>query len=396
LSPYLHQHRDIITDWGYENCSDIYESFDDYISDDDFFYIVSQRYFSVFPELMKERMAYDSSRGIITLEEKEYTGITIQLFDIPKLRDIGCCDNFLLEALTGVDERKHKHLLVNVDFAFGEQAQHVLRSMLLTFGRSTRSVSVMGKAGGLLGSRGDILFPTHFIHEQGDLPDYRSVDNSDIDINLLHEMSCVPIHVGPVVTIPGTLLQNRELLRFYKMIWVSIGIEMEGTYFEEALNQARLMGIVGENIKSRYLYYVSDLPLSKGTTLAKPMTLSELIPSMYAISRILIWHVLDITVNQVSIPSPVSTTTPPTSKKDWHEKLHRVANVCRAITRFKVGENKSRILGRSNSLSGAPRYYLDGTTNEISETDSAKQNHLSADDTTNQDSTSMTESKQAT
>ncbi len=31
---------------------------------------------------------------------------------------------------------------------------------------------------------------------------------------------------------------------------------MEGTYFEEALNQARVMGIVYPDIRSRYLYYM--------------------------------------------------------------------------------------------------------------------------------------------
>ena len=63
--------------------------------------------------------------------------------------------------------------LVVEDFAFGEQAQHVMRSLLLTYGRSVRSVNIMGKAGGLSGSRGDILFPTHFINEKSDIPDYR-------------------------------------------------------------------------------------------------------------------------------------------------------------------------------------------------------------------------------
>jgi hypothetical protein len=51
------------------------------------------------------------------------------------------------------------------DYAFGEQARFILQSLVLLFGSHIRSVNIMGKAGALVGKRGDILYPSHLIFE---------------------------------------------------------------------------------------------------------------------------------------------------------------------------------------------------------------------------------------
>ena len=56
-------------------------------------------------------------------------------------------------------------LTLHSDYAFGEQARHILQSLILLFGHHVRYVNVMGKAGALIGKRGDILFPSHLIFE---------------------------------------------------------------------------------------------------------------------------------------------------------------------------------------------------------------------------------------
>ncbi len=157
------------------------------------------------------------------------------------------------------------------------------------------------------------------------------MDNSDIDVEALHLLSGRPVHVGPVVTIPGTLLQNRRLLRFYKTIWTAIGIEMEGTYFEEALNQARVMGIISEDVRSRYLYFVSDTPLvGSEASLSANMTITEEIVPTYAITRILLQLVLmpKDTSSDAVIARPAPLTRKPS--------LRAVDGVIRAITRMRV------------------------------------------------------------
>jgi hypothetical protein len=169
LSPYLHLNRSNIEKWADTG----YTDFETGLSQDDTFYLHSHKYFESFPHLQAARKEYDSKAGIYTVDEHEFTGITVQLFDLSRLKETALgnssIDASISEVLNSRSESR-RHLLVNIDYAFGEQAQHVLRSLLLTYGRLVRSVSVMGKAGSLTGSRGDILFPTHFIHEKGDIP----------------------------------------------------------------------------------------------------------------------------------------------------------------------------------------------------------------------------------
>ena len=46
------------------------------------------------------------------------------------------------------------------------------------------------------------------------------------------------IHTGPVLTVGGTLLQNRVMLGFYRHIWRCVGLEMEGSFFLRQLRRA--------------------------------------------------------------------------------------------------------------------------------------------------------------
>lgn len=119
-----------------------------------------------------------------------------------------------------------------------------------------------------------------------------------------------------MVTIPGTLLQNRRALRLYHTIWASIGLEMEGVYFVQALNKARVMGIITPSVQSRFLYYTSDLPLAAGASLAKPMCLEELIPPFYAITRIFLLKCL---MCDVCVRGGVAETTSSTDSTGYVE-----------------------------------------------------------------------------
>lgn len=339
LSPYLRENRVSIEQWG--AASNLY--IDSNLSAEDRFYSIADLYFSTFPTKLEERRVRDKRSGIMELEEKEFTGITVQLFNISKLIQSDENIAFIDSSLQDIMHRRitgKVHLLVNLDFAFGEQAQHVLRSLLISFGKSIRSVNVMGKAGGLVGNRGDILFPTHFVREKGDLPDYRSLDNGDVDLAKLHHLCSRPVHVGPMVTIPGTLMQNRRLLRFYSSIWSAVGIEMEGTYFEDALTQARLMGIINYDARSRYVYYTSDTPLKgSSSSLSLNMTQSEEVTPQYAITRLLLELMLDSRCAVPEPTTPVSIASPDHVNSNLRQKsitLKSLVTAVKAIKRFKI------------------------------------------------------------
>ena len=93
------------------------------------------------------------------------------------------------------------------------------------------------------------------------------------------------IHEGPVLTVAGTLLQNREMLQFNRQIWRCVGLEMEGTFYYRQLQKATSSGLLSGSPTSRILYYVSDLPLDHVANLSGRLRASEGIPPLYAATR---------------------------------------------------------------------------------------------------------------
>jgi hypothetical protein len=73
-----------------------------------------------------------------------------------------------------------------------------------------------------------------------------------------------------MVSVLGTSLQNRDLLKFFhNSTWDVIGLEMEGAHYQKAIQAAsQLRGNIKPDIKVRYAYYASDNPLETGSTLA--------------------------------------------------------------------------------------------------------------------------------
>jgi hypothetical protein len=146
------------------------------------------------------------------------------------------------------------------------------------------SISIMGKAGVLPGKKGDIMLATAHVME-GTADNY-IVDN-DLRIEDFGDYSSV--FAGPMVTVLGTSLQNRDVLeRFHTSAWRAIGLEMEGGHYQRAINAAIIQGYIPPDMKTRYAYYASDNPMISGQTLAAgPMGEDGIVPT-YLISKIIL------------------------------------------------------------------------------------------------------------
>ena len=104
------------------------------------------------------------------------------------------------------------------------------------------------------------------------------------------------VHVGPVVTIAGTMSQNAKLLRYYKHLWGCVGMEMEGSYYSRAIKEAVEQRVLRADLKTRFLYYTSDTPLASAEeSLAAGMTPTEGVPSVYAVMRAFLCAILNDT-----------------------------------------------------------------------------------------------------
>ncbi len=204
--------------------------------------------------------------GMYSLPDRSGTNIDVQIFDTAKI-DFSK-SNFASATFQG----EHPVLIV-MDYAFGEQAYETIDELLKPFksGKekthlNVESVSIMGKAGILVGDKGDIMIPNAHINEG-------TADNYPFKNELtqaLFEGNGIPVFAGPMVTVLGTSLQNKDLLKFFHdSTWGVIGLEMEGAYYQKAIQSAsKIRRSIDPNVKVRYAYYASDNPLETGSTLA--------------------------------------------------------------------------------------------------------------------------------
>jgi hypothetical protein len=177
-----------------------------------------------------------------------------------------------------------------MDYAFGEQAYETMDELLKPYkenGNATHldveSISIMGKAGILEGGKGDIMIPSAHIFEgtADNYPFTNELSKEDL------EGFGVQSFDGAMVTVLGTSLQNRDLLKFFHdSTWNVIGLEMEGAHYQKAIQSAsRIRGNISENVKVRYAYYASDNPLETGATLASGgLGMTGVLPT-YAITQ---------------------------------------------------------------------------------------------------------------
>lgn len=235
----------------------------------------------------KARREQDARDGFVRLSESAFTGIQVDLVDLRRLAG-RAIDPALPASATGVNA-----LLVNIDFAFGQQAADILGNLITLFGRRVRSVNVLGKAGALVGRRGDLLVPDAFVEQGADgLLPLAHLQRIDL-ARLAARASGRDVHRGRLLTVAGTLLQNRRMLHFYRRIWDCVGLEMEGLYYARKLVDAQRLGMLRDDVDLRFLYYVSDVPLATAASLVERLGAAEGIPPLYAITREILCSILE-------------------------------------------------------------------------------------------------------
>lgn len=281
LSRWLVDHADTLLAWGRTNAPHLVDH--DWYTPDDRIIAIARLYLEANPEARVERDQTDACAGTAWLRETAYTGIAVQLFDLSKLADRPIAAG--LRAPSGAHG-----LLVNIDYAFGQQAEPILANLVALFGHRIRSVNVLGKAGALVGKRGDIMLASGFIAQGSDTLQPAS---STLDVVALHaDLPGRDIHVGRVLTVVGTILQNAPLLHYYRNLWQCVGLEMEGSWYCRQLREAQQLGILRPDIRANFAYYTSDLPLEPHQSLAAGLGATEGVPPLYAITRQVLRQIL--------------------------------------------------------------------------------------------------------
>lgn len=207
--------------------------------------------------------------GMIFMDDKSGTNIDIQIFDTAKFGKDTCCYE-LPENMP----QEQKPVIFVMDYAFGEQAYETIDELLKPLEEedgkkyflTVDSLSIMGKAGILEGGKGDLMIPSAHIFEgtADNYPFNNELSAADFEGHGLKVLE------GTMVTVLGTSLQNKDVLKFFhESTWNVIGLEMEGVHYQKAIQSAsRIRKSIKKDVKVRYAYYASDNPLETGSTLA--------------------------------------------------------------------------------------------------------------------------------
>lgn len=202
--------------------------------------------------------------GMISLPDTSGTNIDVQIFDTAKI-------DWKKTAFPNAQLGNIKPVIIVMDYAFGEQAYETIDELLKPYKKDNsllevKSVSIMGKAGILKGGKGDIMIPSAHINE-GTADNY--FFHNELSVAMF-ENNDIAVFAGPMVTVLGTSLQNKDLLKFFhESTWGVIGLEMEGSYYQKAIQSAsKIRKSIPHDVKVRYAYYASDNPLETGSTLA--------------------------------------------------------------------------------------------------------------------------------
>ena len=216
--------------------------------------------------LQKKVKEYASENGLIYIKDTSGTNINVQVIDTQKIDSSKI--PFKKVASKGKDP-----VIIVMDYAFGEQAYETMDELLKPYKEkqgsthlNVESISIMGKAGILEGGKGDIMIPSAHIFEgtADNYPFTNELSKEDL------QGFGVASFDGAMVTVLGTSLQNKDLLKFFHdSTWNVIGLEMEGAHYQKAIQAAsKIRGNISEDVKVRYAYYASDNPLETGATLA--------------------------------------------------------------------------------------------------------------------------------
>jgi hypothetical protein len=210
---------------------------------------------------------YALLNGMFELNDLSGVNIPCQIIDCSLIKDF----NFLQSS----NSKKYQKddVIIVMDYAFGEQAYELMDELLKPYGKNdkktllnVRSISIMGKAGILCGTKGDVMIPNAHVFEG-------SADNypfeNKFDTSSLND-SGLNVFKGPMITVLGTSLQNKDILRYFlKSSWKAIGLEMEGAHYQKAIQAAsKIRNSIKKDVHLRYAYYASDNPLETGSTLA--------------------------------------------------------------------------------------------------------------------------------
>lgn len=278
ISPYLYENKDRILNYCKEK--NIQFKTQKFLNPNDELIAASYYYFLDFPDEKIVRNQMDKDSGIISINETFSTGVKVLIINVNKLNPEKC------DPSVKIKPASKNHIIVHIGYTFGAQSTAIMKPLLMLFGEKSRSFNIIGKAGALVGNRTDILIADRMFHDK--THDLIKINTGSIEVEELKQQAGTDVHLGPMLCVAGTILQNNDLLRFYKYVNGCVGLEMEGFYYVHEIDKAMKGGMISKDFLTRCFYYSSDLPLDPTQNLSMEggnISWEEGVGSILAIQR---------------------------------------------------------------------------------------------------------------
>ena len=282
ISPHLYMHKDEILSWAKKYKIEL--KIKTFLNENDKLIAYSYYYYKAFPDKDKERQEMYLRSGIEIVENTFGTGVNILVINVNKLDKVNKDPNIKIKPAS------KNHIILHLEYTFGKKSHDIIKPVLMLFGDKARSLNILGKCGGLTGQRSDIIVADSIFTDK--THELVSLNVGELGLDTLKNATKCDIHKGPLLTVAGTILQNYELLNFYKHVMGCVGLEMEGFYYAAEVENSVKHRLVNSKFISRFFYYVSDLPLDPTQVLSQEgsnVSWDEGVCSMNAIQR----HILN-------------------------------------------------------------------------------------------------------
>lgn len=271
-------------------------------NDDDRYYHILTCLLETEPVIREAYRLQLELNGFTLLEDAHPSALIVDLIDVSKIRPSDT-DAALFEQMQVASERSQngkKHFIINVDKTFGAQVEAILRSLLLTFGNHVNSVNITSKAGGLVGCRGDIAFPSKILFSKQsfgeDCTDEIRVCNASLTPEVINRFltrsTSAKIHRGTCICAPGFVFHSPSVLKFYKVVHGCTAVDMQSSYIKRQLEECRRTGITSKPIKSRFLFYFDDMPFGNEDGSEIRRMKKEMFATTFATERCLLYAIL--------------------------------------------------------------------------------------------------------
>ncbi len=252
ISPHLYINKEEILKWCEEK--KIILKNKRYINEIDKLIAYSYYYYKNNEDKIKERNELNLKYGIEIYDKTYGTSVHFMVINVNKL-----CENNILSEKLGfkIKPASKNHIFIHIGNTFGSQSHDIIKPVIMMLGKKIRSMNILGKCGGLIGKKGDIMISTRqFLDKTHDVV---SVNKGNINIDNLKKILLTDVHEGSFLTVSGSILQNDYLLRYYRYVMGCIGVETQGYYFNREFENSIKHMLVKEDFIMRCFYYVNDV-----------------------------------------------------------------------------------------------------------------------------------------